>query len=89
MGLWHAGVYLLCDCMRSLDDLRCNPGQGAPLGGDIADICIPLLLGKAKVCNLADGTPVLVAQQQVGALQVKVHNALAVQILHSLQSTSH
>lgn len=71
--------------MRGLDDLRRNPRQGAPLGGHIADICIPLLLGQAKVCNLADCTPVLVAQQEVGALEVKMDNAFAVKILHALQ----
>lgn len=63
--------------MRGLDDLRCNPRQGAALGGHIADIRIPLLLGEAKVCYLADGAPVLIAQQQVGTLEVKVYNTLA------------
>jgi len=79
--------HLLCDCMRGLDDLRCNPGESPSLRRDIADICIPLLLGQAKVCNLADCTPVFVPQQQVGTLQVKVHNPLGVQVLHSLQVT--
>ena len=71
--------------MRGFDDLRRNPGQGATLGRHIADICIPFLFGQAKVCNLANCAPVLVAQQQVSTLEVKVHNALAVQILHALQ----
>ena len=79
-----SAAYLFGDCMRRLDDFRCNPRQGAALGGHIADICIPLLLRQAEISNLADCSPVLVAQQQVGTLQVEMDYALAVQILHAL-----
>lgn len=76
--------HLLSDCMRCLDDLWGDPRQGAALAGDIADIGVPLLLGQPKVGHLADRSPIPVAQQQIGALQVKVHDALLMQILHSL-----
>lgn len=75
---------LLGDSVRRLDDLRCDPGQRAALAGDVADVGVALLLGQAKVGHLADGASVAVAQQQVGALQVKVHDALLVQIFHAL-----
>lgn len=77
--------HLLSDCVGCLDDLRSYPRQGAPLGGHIADICIPLLFRQSKVCHFADGTPVLVAQQQIGALEIKVNNALLMKIFHTLQ----
>ena len=80
-------AHLLSDCVRSLDDLGRYPGQGATLRRHITDIRISLLLGKTKICNLAYCTPVLVTQKQVGALQVKVHNALCVEILHALQAS--
>ena len=59
---------LFGDGVRRLDDLGCDPGQGATLRGDPADVGFPLLLGEAKVGNLADGAPIAVAQQQIGAL---------------------
>lgn len=73
--------------MRRLDDLRSDPGQGAALAGDIADVGVVLLLGKPEIGNLAHCAPVAVAQQQVCALQVKMHDALLVQILHALRNT--
>ena len=79
-------THLLCDGMGRLDDLWRNPGQGAALAGDVADIGVALLLGQPEVGHLAHRAPIAVAQQQVGALQVKMHNALLVQVFHALQA---
>ena len=80
-------AHLFCDSMRRLDDLGSDPGQGAALAGDIADVGVMLLLGQPKIGDLAHRAPVAIAQQQVCALQVKMHDALLVQILHALRDT--
>ncbi len=80
---------LFCDGVGRLDDLWGDPGQRTALTGDIANVGVALLLRQAKVGHLAHSAPVAVAKQQVGAFQVKVHDALLVQVLHALWPGPH
>ena len=77
---------LFGDCMWALDYLWCDPWQGPPLRGDVADVRLPLLLGEAKVGDLADGPPIPPSQQQICALEVKMDNVLLVEVVHALRN---
>lgn len=56
------------------------------------DVCLAPGLGEAHVCNLGTGHLVPDCHQQVGRLEVKVHQVLAVEVgqalvAHSTQTT--